>query len=581
MKIIKNKGLSSIFERMILILASFIVIGRLIIWKFFKDAGVLEKVNMSNIVISFFIFVVVFLYLIKLFIEKGPLPRTVIDLPLKIFLFICGASVFYSADSNISLGSFIVLLSMVGLFWVLTGCLNTKERVKSFIKFLIFAGVIVAVLGIKEYIFYCNINTNINSNLLSSSQKIIFYMAQTKRVGSLLGWPNVLAAYLMLLIPQAFILYFVEKNRIQKVLFALAFLIMVAAMLLTFSISGWMCFFIAVFISMLFYKKVVGTDDGGISFNKLLIICVIFFSVLGSTVVLNRVKDRGASNLIPRMKYLTTVLSVINEHPLRGSGLNSFQVANRRYIYSKTEGYSMFVHNSYLQMWSEVGILGVLVFVFILLKAVESSCRLFKKLRVSEEGLVLMGLLCSVGAFMLDNIFSFTFLKPNIAFFWWVQLAILLAWIKVIEPKEDRAAAKGPKFNNNPILVTAIFVVLLLVCSKRIYVSDHYLFKGQRVFNSGDIEGAYRCFMIAQKENPMNGKVPSALGVVAFQRFAASKDIKFLNDAEYNLKKSVNMMPLAPENFQMLSRVYYLKGDKVKAKEFFDRFVELEPYKHI
>ncbi|MBU0469676.1 MAG: O-antigen ligase family protein [Candidatus Omnitrophica bacterium] len=577
----KNKGLSSLFERIILILISFIVIGRLFIWKFFKDAGVLEKVNMSNVAISFFIFAIIIFYLIKLFIEKGSLPRTIIDLPINIFLLICGASVLYSVDRNISLRSYIVLLSLIGLFKVLIGCLNTKERVKAFIKFLIFAGVIVAVLGIKEYIFYCNINTDINTNLLNAAQKILFYMAQTKRVGSLLGWPNVLAAYLMLIIPLAFIFFFIEKNKLQKVFFALAFFVMVAAMLLTYSLGGWLCFFIAVFISMLFYKKVVGTDDGGISFNKLLLICVIFFSVFGSMVIVNRIKDRGASNLIPRMSYLNTVLSVINEHPIRGSGFNSFQVANRRYIYSKTEGYSMFVHNSYLQIWSEVGILGVLVFIFVLLKVIESSCLLFKRLRVGEDGLILMGLLCSVGAFMIHNIFSFTFLKPNIAFFWWVQLAVLLAWIKILDSKQERAVAKGLEFNRNPILITAVFVILLMVCSKRIYVSDHYLHKGQRVFNAGDIDQAFQCLIRAQKENPINGKVTSALGVVAFQRFASSRDIKFLNDAEYYLQRSVKMMPLAPENFQMLSRVYYLKGDKVKAKEIFDRYVELAPYKHL
>lgn len=574
----KKIGLRPLF---FLVFISFIVMARLFIWKFFQDAGVLQKVNMSSVAISFFIFVVVFLYLIKNFISKQSIPKTRIDLLLNIFLLICGVSVFYSVDRNISLRSYLVLLSFVGMFKVLVGCLNTKARIKGFIKFIICSGVVVAVIGIKEYIFYSGVNTDIDVNVLNAAQKIIFYMAQTKRVGSLLGWPNVLAAYLMLIIPLSFIFFFIEKNKFQKVFFAAAFVLMVAAMLLTYSIGGWLCFFVAVFISMLFYKKVVGTEDGGMSFKKLLVICVLFFSIFGSIVFINRTKDRGTSNLISRIRYLNTVLSVINEHPVRGSGLNSFQVANRRYIYSKVEGYSMFVHNSYLQIWSEVGIIGMLVFIFMLLKVIEVSCNVFKRLRAKEDGLVLMGIFSSVLAFMIHNIFSFTFLKPNIAFFWWVQLAILLSWINICDPEVHITQRSGIYFHKRPALLRIILVVILLVCLKRSYVSDHYLNKGQRAFNAGDIDEAYDCLLIAKKENPINGKIFGALGVVNFKRFMIFRDVKFLNDAEADLQYAARMMPLAPENFQMLSSLYQLKGDNFRAKEFYDHYVELAPYKHI
>ena len=105
--------------------------------------------------------------------------------------------------------------------------------------------------------------------------------------------------------------------------------------------------------------------------------------------------------------------------------------------------------------------------------------------------------------------------------------------------------------------------------------------KGKKVFNTGDIERAYRYFIVAKKQNPINGKVASALGVVNLKRFIITRDVKFLNEAEAYLKGSVRMMPLAPENFQMLGRLYEIKGYNEKAKEFYDRYVELAPYKHI
>ena len=263
------------FERIILVLISSILLGRLFIWRLFGNAEVFEKINMSNVAISFLLFIVALVFLVKLLLNKEYLPKTAVNVPILIFLLIAGISIMYSVEKNISLRSFFVLFSFTALFIVLVGCLNTKKRVKMFIKFLIGCGFLVAVLGIVEYIRYFSMNAEIDTNLLSAPQKIIFYMVQKRRVGSLLGWPNVLAAFLMLMIPMSFLFFFIEKNKLQKMFFALATFLMIAAMLFTYSITGWFCFFAALFISILFYKKETKFQKGWISFKAVFIICML------------------------------------------------------------------------------------------------------------------------------------------------------------------------------------------------------------------------------------------------------------------------------------------------------------------
>jgi O-antigen ligase len=73
----------------------------------------------------------------------------------------------------------------------------------------------------------------------------------------------------------------------------------------------------------------------------------------------------------------------------------------------------VFAHNSYLQVWSESGIVAVAGLCIFVQQLVRSRTR---------DG-IYFGLI----GFLIDNLFSFTLLRPTTSIFFWAMLAIYCA----------------------------------------------------------------------------------------------------------------------------------------------------------
>lgn len=106
-----------------------------------------------------------------------------------------------------------------------------------------------------------------------------------------------------------------------------------------------------------------------------------------------------------RWEYLQNGFHYLYQSPIFGAGVG-------RYIYSEASP-SAFVHNSYLQIWIEHGILGFIAISWF-------AIIIFDNPLVSKAKWVWIGL-C---AFLLDNFFSYTLLKPNTSFLFWVMFGV-------------------------------------------------------------------------------------------------------------------------------------------------------------
>lgn len=110
------------------------------------------------------------------------------------------------------------------------------------------------------------------------------------------------------------------------------------------------------------------------------------------------------SSLEARTDYYQAAFGYLLQSPFLGAGTG-------RYVYSQWNP-SVFAHNSYLQIWIEQGILGLAAIVWLVVLIVRHPLK-------ADTRWVWLGL-C---AFLIDNFFSYTLLKPNTSFLFWVMFA--------------------------------------------------------------------------------------------------------------------------------------------------------------
>ena len=125
---------------------------------------------------------------------------------------------------------------------------------------------------------------------------------------------------------------------------------------------------------------------------------------------------RPLFSLSKRWDYWMQTLEMIMKYPLSGVGPGNFDLKLTHYA-----------HNSYLEIWAEMGILGLISFLWI---AIASFSECINNLRTEPSGsrnLTNVGLLVSGAAFLMDNLINFTFFLPEVALIWWVILGLMMS----------------------------------------------------------------------------------------------------------------------------------------------------------
>lgn len=174
--------------------------------------------------------------------------------------------------------------------------------------------------------------------------------------------PNVLAGFLVIglvFILQGLSLKAFKDRPYWKIFLSLSLVLGLAALFLTFSLSAWLAFLLITvpFLLLSIYPKIKALM---ISAGLILIVLSLSlrFSFLAPESSFSR---RSQLNKISWQMFL--------DNPLTGVGLNNFTVTMEKYGYvTAATRFLQPVHNLYLLILSETGIIGCLGFLYLLLK---------------------------------------------------------------------------------------------------------------------------------------------------------------------------------------------------------------------
>jgi len=257
--------------------------------------------------------------------------------------------------------------------------------------------------------------------------------APVRRVGGLLGHPNLLSASMALLLPVGIALLLAPIRIPRKLLYSGAIILGLTALIFTLSRSGWIAFSAALMSVLALSFTHRGNRRRYILIRLTIITAIVVVGLAFSGQIVKRLLESNPSSFKVRLEFLRDARRAILDRPLLGLGLNSYVFSVAPYTrFQTTErrievfGRNMpVVHNVWALTWAEQGTIGFAFFVLLHLCVIAVG---LGNLKIRDPTLhaLNVGLLSGFGAVMIDGMASF-FIRtvPGGRLFWTVTALIL------------------------------------------------------------------------------------------------------------------------------------------------------------
>lgn len=374
--------------------------------------------DMLNLLFMFFLLAVfVFNNIVK---DVNPLTKTKIDAPIILYLIIITLSTITSISPTDSLRDLALHMGGLSFLFVMINTVKEKKDFNIIVTVLVFAATLVALYGLYQYVVGVE-------NEAAWVDKEATYV--TTRVYSVFNNPNILAEYLVMIIPLAVSLFWYSKKLSKKIMFLGLTLVMVLALVLTQSRGGWVGFAFSALVFIILIEKrllltLVPISIGGVYFLP--------DSIINRIMSIVNFND---SSIAYRITMYEITFDIIKDNWIAGVGFGHLPFKQTFETYIRTHP-TFHAHNTYLQTAAEIGIPGLiafLLFIFILFKY--SITQLIKQedkyIRVMAAG-VLSGL----GGVLFHGLAENILYLPRIIFTFWIMVSLILTLFR-IKSKEN------------------------------------------------------------------------------------------------------------------------------------------------
>ena len=295
-------------------------------------------------------------------------PSFHINLPLLVYLAITAISVAVAQDVSLSLFEVFLLVEACLVYFYVANNVRTRQDILFVVSLLLIACLLESIAMIL-------IKFNGMPSTLWGAPTHVHIETDAKegfmRVGGTVGSSNFAAAYLSISLASSASLLFTNLGRVYKWLAVTVLGLGGVALIFTFSRGGWMALALAVtVICLLVWSRRGFSLKTPIAVLLILGILYLPFQSVISARLLG--DDKGsAESRIPLMKL---AFRIIEDNPVLGVGANNFTVVMDRYLTPEFRHSFLFaVHNKYLLVLSETGIIGLLAFLAFLLDALRKG----------------------------------------------------------------------------------------------------------------------------------------------------------------------------------------------------------------
>lgn len=240
------------------------------------------------------------------------------------------------------------------------------------------------------------------------------------RMTAAMKYPNDFGAYMALSAVLAVGVAVAEWGRRRRMTCGLAAGIAVInglALVLTFSRGAWVGVALAALVALVFYRTRYAVP--------LLVAAGITIAFLPAPYldrILSIVNIQPGTASQERLLIWRSVFAMIREHPWVGFGLNTYNAMFPQYKDPAIVG-TPYAHNCFLQLTAELGLVGLALFSWLLLRVFKQGGR--PALRPTWERAVAISLIAAAAGYVVQSSVETNWYSLPLAVMWWVALGLM------------------------------------------------------------------------------------------------------------------------------------------------------------
>jgi len=370
-----------------------------------SSAKLLFQLYLSDV----FLIVLIVFFIMRIFLFKNKSSESVwhtkIFLPLLLWVGIGFISLISAVDKSAVLVEIIRMSRYILAFFITFHFINKKKDVNFIINVLLFSVLVQSVLMVAQQL------TNSLIINFPGFTAYIDYVATGIRPSGTMGLSPDYAKFSGIILPLAFPIIFFSHSFKKRIFVFSIWLFGSIALVLTVSRIGLATWF----SSILFFSL-------GISFLKivparkifaLLLVCFLWVVIFSGFLFFI-----GGKNLIERINYdygsaasripmARVAINIIKENPLTGIGLKNYTIVHQHYDDTSRQISRLLpvspVHNLYLLIAAEGGILGLVFFLWFIFEFFTTTYRCIKKNLIPIEKAIYLSIAIGILSLLIQS----------------------------------------------------------------------------------------------------------------------------------------------------------------------------------
>ncbi|MGI6678593.1 MAG: O-antigen ligase family protein [Dehalobacterium sp.] len=473
-------------------------------------------------------------------------------LPLWGFLFFSALSLIWSINLSESLGELYKIIFYVLLYYLGASYLSHRD-VRKLVSFLVLIGALIALIGI-----------------------LLFLFVKAGRMASIFNNPNPFGIYLAMLSLVSLGIYLMDsKNK----WWALSFIILTVAMILTGSRGSIMSFSISLLILLFFLprKNILAYISKGLFLFSIIGVTVFLISIAAPWIQemgwhlsgLNKLVVRDSSlsstSIIGRLSFWHVAWNMIMDRPFTGFGAGTYHLAYNSYRLDD-QYWSLFCHNNYLQIWAESGAGALLTFIIFFLWFYFSA---YKFLRTNQGSGIYLGILAGGLAFLMHTFVDFSWNMPTVTVLFW----ILLSCAQVLQSQEDQV--QDQRMKRRPIIYALTIGLLITALGvAQMLAAFHIARSGQIAENLGRQDEALNKYTLSTKIFPLRQEYFAMTAQLYDTQYQKTKDPTFAEKSLTYRSRAIQLSPFEHDNYRLMGGLLLRLGSE-EAEFYFKKAVDL------
>jgi tetratricopeptide (TPR) repeat protein len=280
------------------------------------------------------------------------------------------------------------------------------------------------------------------------------------------------------------------------------------------------------------------------------------------------VKNLNQAAYTQRFLMWSAAWDMFKDHPVAGVGWGNYELLypyyQAKYVkiprYSTYRTHSNNAHNELLEIITQVGILGLGIYLWLFFVFFKSAFQIYRKAEKEKDRVLVLGLAAGIIGMFVDNMLNVSMHFPMPAMPFWINIgAIFVIGNNCIPSGKYRIKTGKNKLPAGAVCITA-FAALVIILNVKYFMGEVYYFKGFKSARLGNLEmSAQECLKSWEqfKLNVDNNyELGNAYARLAAKAVAEDDSKRYRQKAEWAYSEAIRANPGYDEIYFNLGVIY-------------------------